>query len=129
MVDYDIPVNWVNQQNQSFVSIDKPPIIGNIDFFYTEVVPHFGNDTVIYYYQDITNLTTVANCVNGWDDIHMKCKVVASYAHNSRIKSFSTALFTQDIDFWKYYYIFNFETNPNTVMIIDFFRHTRIAAI
>ena len=67
MVDYDIPVNWVNQQNVSYITIDNPPNFGDIDFFFTEVSPRYGSDNIIYYYQDIQNLTTVASCIHIWE--------------------------------------------------------------
>lgn len=135
MIHKDLPTHWINQQNQSQVHFDKPPpSIGDINFFYTEVVPHYGNDTVIYYYQDIRNSTSVAFCTHLWEDVNLNCSVAATYSHTGRIDQFATAIFNFDQE-WRYYYIWTLSTatktvdSINTVYIIDFIKHQRLATI
>jgi hypothetical protein len=128
MIHHDLPRHWIDQQNQSFVNMDGIPIIGNINFFYTEVVPNYGNETVIYYFQDIRNVTTVSFCVHLWEDIHMNCTTRASYQHTGRIKTFTTAWFELD-GIFKYYYLWTLENIPNTIYVVDFIKHQYVGTI
>lgn len=46
------PVFWLNQQNETIVKFDKNPITpNNLEFFWAEVFPHRGNNTIFYFYQ------------------------------------------------------------------------------
>jgi hypothetical protein len=108
--------------------MDGIPTIGTINFFYSEVVPHYGNESIIYFFQDIRNVTSVTFCTHIWEDIYINCTTEASYAHVGRIKTFTTAVFQFDGEF-KYYYLWTLETAPNFVYVIDFIKHQRIGSI
>jgi hypothetical protein len=93
-IHHDLPRHWIDQQNRSTVNMDAPPIVDDINFFYTEVVPHYGNETIIYYFQDVRNSTSVAWCTHLWEDVNINCTIRATYSHRGRIKTFTTALFS-----------------------------------
>lgn len=96
---HDNPTWYIHKVNASNITFDNPPSVGHINFFHTEVVPHYGNETVIYYYQDIMNLTHVANCIHLGDDKNLYCTVVREYGHNSRIYRFASHAFADSRGF------------------------------
>lgn len=92
------------------------------------MVPHYGNETIIYYYQDIRNTTHVAFCTHLWEDVNINCNVQASYSHTGKIGKFTTSYFREYLEY-KYYYIWTLENAPNIIYIIDFIKHQRVATI
>jgi hypothetical protein len=93
------------------------------------VVPHYGNDTVIFYYQDIRNVTHSASCIHLGDDINMYCVITREYSHRSRIHSFASAIFFDSRGFSEYYYAFTLEDSKNVVTVVDYISHVRLATI
>ena len=93
------------------------------------MVPHYGNDTVIYYYQDIQNLTHSASCTHLSEDRTLYCTVTREYGHRSRIHSFASGVFADSRGFSEYYYTFTLEGAKNVITIIDYISHTRLAVI
>ncbi len=61
-----IPSSWVNKVNKTTFSIKPQPSPGDITFFHTDSFMEIGDEIVIYYYQDATNNTHVAECVHLW---------------------------------------------------------------
>jgi len=83
---------------------------------------------VIYYYQDTSNNTHVAECQHFWSSATMNCEVRRTYNHSSRIRTFASSYFT-DQEGWNYYYSIVFEGQNKVAHIYDFGRQQLIAEI
>ena len=118
---------WLNQQNQSKVEFDKNPIKGsNIQFFWAEVFPHRGNNTIFYFYQETNNDFHVSRCEHYYNDILIKCNEVVTQSYRHRIKSFTSVPFLKGAQFNLYYAITLEETNS---VYIHSNEHDRIATL
>lgn len=125
----ELPQFWINKRNESLVKIDRPPDVKDINFFHTDVVPHYGNDTIIYYYQNSQNITHSASCTHLADDLTIYCSVGREYSHRSRIHSFTSGVFADSRGFSEYYYAFTLEGAKNVVTMVDYIAHNRLAVI
>lgn len=123
-----LPTSWINQINNTLIEISPAPRVGDIIYFHTDVVPHLGYETVIYYYQDSQNTTHVAECEHEWSKNSMKCNVAKSYNHTSRIRSFASTYFKDD-DGDNYYFNLVFEEENKVLRINDFSRQKVIAIV
>lgn len=61
----NLPASYVNKINKTTIIFDKRPT-EDVVFFHTDVVVDLGHDLVIYYYQDTSNNTHVAECQHVW---------------------------------------------------------------
>jgi hypothetical protein len=125
--DDQLPASWVNKLNKTKVTINPKPTLDTV-FFHTDVVSEIGHNLVIYYYQDTSNNTHVAECQHFWATATMNCDVVQTYNHTSRIRSFTSSYF-RDEEGWNYYYSIVFEGQNKLVHIYDFLRQKLIAEI
>lgn len=67
-----LPSSWINKINRTTVKI-SPPLKEDIVFFHTDIIPDLGHEFVIYYYQDNSNNTHVAECIHQWARADMNC--------------------------------------------------------
>jgi len=37
-----LPASWIDKVNKTRITIDKPPKVGDITFFHTDVIPQLG---------------------------------------------------------------------------------------
>lgn len=97
-------------------------------FLHSDVIVELGDDLVIYYYQDTSNNTHVAECQHLRVSAEMNCAVRRSYNHTTRIRSFASTYFT-DTEGFNYFYSIVFEVESKVVHIYDFGRQQLIAEI
>lgn len=115
-----IPQSWVNKVNETKVIFDKPPRTGDITYFHSDVIEVIGRDTVIYYYEDTSNTTHIAQCSTVWYSTELNCEVLQSYKHNSKIRAFTTVYHREDTFSWDYYYVIVLEGAKKTVNVFDY---------
>lgn len=120
--------SWINKLNKTNINITPTPSPGDITFFHTDVIPRYGHQSVIYYYQDSKNSTHVAMCDHEWLKKSMNCKVTKTYEHKSRIRAFASANFG-DQQGENYFYCIVLEENTRLLHIYDFDRVMIIAEI
>jgi hypothetical protein len=120
-----LPASWVNKLNRTTIKVNPKPTL-DVVFFHTDVVIELGHDLVIYYYQDTSNNTHVAECQHQWASATMNCEVARTYSHTSRIRSFTSSFF-RDEEGWNYYYSMVFEGQGKVIHIYDFLRQQLIA--
>lgn len=124
----DIPPHWINKVNKTSISMDHPPLAGDIVFFHSDVVMELGQEVLIYYYQDTSYKTHVALCSHSWSTSNINCILEKNYTHTSYIHTFTTAGFYDEEGF-NYYYIIVFEGQKNVIHIYDFTRQKIVAEI
>lgn len=60
-----LPASWINKINKTSIKINPKPTL-DVVFFHTDVVVELGHDLILYYYQDTSNNTHVAECQHLW---------------------------------------------------------------
>lgn len=123
-----LPASYVNKINRTTIKINPAPRPGDITYFHTDVVPELGHEVVIYYYEDSSNTTHVAECIHMWDKADMDCNVRNSYNHTSRLRSFTSTIFRDD-DGWNYFYSLVLEGDSKRLRIYDYLKQKLIAEL
>ena len=126
----EIPSNWVNKVNRTFFDMNTTVRPQDITFFHSDVISQYGQEMLIYFFEDTTNKTHIAECIHAWEEIKMVCRVTKEYQHDSRLTTFTTSFIidSQNND-WDYFYFMVLDGKRNEVRMIDFVRHKIVTNI